>query len=304
MKSKFTPLYLLFLLTFFLVSNSSNPPDGRTGAPGEGNCNNCHTGNNANNFEGTLEIQGLPEEVTPNTSYTVKVVAKKTGGDAVRAGFQMVILDNNDQNTGTFSNAGDNAVLKEDQGRNYFEHNPAQRFEDQDEVSWTVDWMAPAEPNTGINIYANSIFGNGSGSSGDLQMQTTLSSIVVNNIDPIAATITERRDVNCFGGSDGMATVNVTGGLAPYNYEWSNGSIEATVTNLTQGTHTVLITDAEGSMETLEVIIVEPSPIIIEVISQLNIDCMNPIGLVEVVASGGTPTFQLFLYQWVIMKLL
>ena len=295
MKSKFTPLYALFLLTFFLVSNSSNPPDGRTGAPGDGNCNNCHTGNNVNNFEGTLEIQGLPEEVTPNTSYTVKVVATKTGGDAVRAGFQMVILDDNNQNTGTFSNAGNNAVLKEDQGRNYFEHNPAQRFEDQNEVSWTVDWTAPAESNTGINVYANSIFGNGSGSSGDLQMQTMLTSVVVNDIDPISATITDRRDVTCFGESDGTATVNVTGGLAPYNYEWSNGTKEATVTNLTQGNHSVLITDAEGTMETIEVLIEESSPIAIEIISQVNIDCMNPIGLVEVVASGGTPTYQ---YVW------
>ncbi len=295
MKSKFAPLYALFLLTFFLVSNSSNPPDGRTGAPGDGNCNNCHTGNNVNNFEGVLEIQGLPEEIIPNANYTIKVVAKKTGGDVVRAGFQMVILDDNNQNTGTFSNPGSNAVLKEDQGRNYFEHNPAQRFEDQEEVSWTVDWMAPSEANTGINIYANSIFGNGSGSSGDLQMETTLSSVVVNDIDPISVTITETKNVICSGGSDGRATVNVMGGLAPYSYAWSNGGTEATVTNLTQGNHSVLITDAEGTTETIEVTIGEPNPVVIEVISQVNIDCMNPIGLVEVVASGGTPTYQ---YVW------
>ena len=59
--------------------------------------------------------------------------------------------------------------------------------------------------------------------------------------------------------------------------------------------HSVLITDAEGTTETIEVTIEEPSPIVIEIISQVNIDCMNPIGLVEVVASGGTPTYQ---YVW------
>ena len=295
MKSKFAPLYALFLLTFFLVSNSSNPPDGRTGAPGDGNCNNCHTGNNVNNFEGTLEIQGLPEQITPNANYTVKVVAKKTGGDPVRAGFQMVILDDNNQNTGTFSNPGDNAVLKEDQGRNYFEHNPAQRFEDQEEVSWTVDWTAPAEANTGINIYANSIFGNGSGTSGDLQIATTMSSVVVNSSEPIVASIIERTDVSCFGGTDGRATVSITGGTEPYNYEWSNGSMEASVNNLPKGTHSVSITDAAGMTDTIEVMIEEPTPIVIEVISQVNIDCMNPIGLVEVVASGGTPIYE---YVW------
>ncbi len=295
MKSKFTPLYALFLLTFLLVSNSSNPPDGRTGAPGDGNCNNCHTGNNVNNFEGTLDIQGLPEEIIPNASYTIKIVAKKTGGDAIRAGFQMVILDDNNENTGTFSNPGSNAVLTEDNDRNYFEHNPAQRFEDQEEVSWTVDWTAPAAANTGINVYANSIFGNGSGTSGDLQMGTGLSSVVINVSDPIVATITERADVSCFGGSDGTATINITGGLAPYNYEWSNGSTAISVSNLPKGNHSVLITDAEGTMETIEVTIEEPTPLVIEVISQLDIDCMNLIGMVEVLASGGTPTYQ---YVW------
>ncbi len=295
MKSKFAPLYALFLLTFFLVSNSSNPPDGRTGAPGDGNCNNCHTGNNVNNFEGILEIQGLPEQITPNANYTVKVIAKKTGGDAIRAGFQMVILDDDNQNIGTFSNPGSNAVLKEDQGRNYFEHNPAQRFEDQEEVSWTVDWTAPAEANTGINIYANSIFGNGSGTSGDLQVETTMSSVVVNISDPIVATITEKADVSCFGETNGRATVSITGGTAPYNYEWSNGSTGLSVDNLPKGIHSVLVTDAAGTTETIEVTIEEPNPITIEVISQVNIDCMNPIGLVEVVASGGTPTYE---YVW------
>ena len=295
MKSKFAPIYALFLLTFFLVSNSSNPPDGRTGAPGDGNCNNCHTGNNTNNFEGTLEIQGLPEQITPNASYTLNVVAKKTAGDAVRAGFQMVILDDDNQNIGTFSNPGSNAVLKEDENRNYFEHNPAQRFEDQDEVSWTVDWTAPEEANTGINVYANSIFGNGSGSSGDLQMETTLSSVVVNASDSIVVTITDQRDVSCFGGSDGTATVSIMGGIGPYTYEWSNGGTEATVTNLTVGIHSISITDATGVTEITEVNIEEPAAIAIEILSQVNIDCMNPIGLVEVLASGGTPTYS---YAW------
>lgn len=295
MKSKFTPLYALFLLTFFLVSNSSNPPDGRTGAPGDGNCTNCHTGNNPNNFEGTILIQGLPDEVMPNANYTIKVVARKAG-DVVRAGFQMVVLDDNNQNTGTFSNPDNNAVLKEDKGRNYFEHNPAQSFENQEEVSWTVDWTAPSTANTSINVYVNAIFGNGSGTSGDLQMETTRSSVVVMNVsDPIVATITEQANVSCFGGSDGTAMVSVIGGQTPYSYEWSNGRTEASVNNLPKGNHSVIITDAAGTIETLEVIIEESTPLTIEVISQVNIDCMNPIGLVEVLASGGTPTYQ---YAW------
>jgi len=63
MRSQFVPIFLLLVFSFFLVSNSSNPPDGRTGAPDETNCTSCHGGNNSNNFEGSLLIEGLPEQM-------------------------------------------------------------------------------------------------------------------------------------------------------------------------------------------------------------------------------------------------
>ena len=54
-------------------------------------------------------------------------------------------------------------------------------------------------------------------------------------------------------GSDGTATVNVSGGTAPYTYNWSSGGTGATETGLVAGVYTVNITDANGCLEVVEV---------------------------------------------------
>ena len=54
---------------------------------------------------------------------------------------------------------------------------------------------------------------------------------------------TTTQDVNCFGGNDGSAWVNIiSGGNAPFNYLWSNGQTSDTAINLSAGTYTCIIT--------------------------------------------------------------
>ncbi len=49
------------------------------------------------------------------------------------------------------------------------------------------------------------------------------------------------------GASDGTATAAVvSGGNAPYQYQWSNGDLTATINNLTSGTYSVTVVDANG----------------------------------------------------------
>ncbi|MFK8006772.1 MAG: HYR domain-containing protein [Saprospiraceae bacterium] len=68
--------------------------------------------------------------------------------------------------------------------------------------------------------------------------------------DPLAleANISAVMDVTCYGGNDGSATVNASGGSGTYNYLWSDGQTTATAMNLSAGLYTVLVSDPMGVM--------------------------------------------------------
>ncbi|MDI1256705.1 MAG: M12 family metallo-peptidase, partial [Flavobacterium sp.] len=56
-------------------------------------------------------------------------------------------------------------------------------------------------------------------------------------------------NVNCFGGNTGSASVTVSGGTAPYTYDWTGtptGDATASVSGLTSGTWVCSVTDAKG----------------------------------------------------------
>jgi RHS repeat-associated protein len=48
----------------------------------------------------------------------------------------------------------------------------------------------------------------------------------------------------------GSITVNVTGGIEPYQYTWSSGETTSSISNKTRGTYTITVTDAEGRSST------------------------------------------------------
>jgi hypothetical protein len=53
----------------------------------------------------------------------------------------------------------------------------------------------------------------------------------------------------CEGGSTGTVSLNVSGGTLPYSYKWSSnagGVITPTVSNLTEGTYNVTVTESGG----------------------------------------------------------
>ena len=61
----------------------------------------------------------------------------------------------------------------------------------------------------------------------------------------LTATLTTSNPL-CFGGSNGSASVSVSGGVAPYTYLWSTGAVTTSVTNRPAGAISVTITDANG----------------------------------------------------------
>lgn len=70
---------------------------------------------------------------------------------------------------------------------------------------------------------------------------------------------------SCFGGSDGTATINPTGGSTPYTYQWSGSAQTAqTITGLTAQTYNVTVTDDSLCTATSSVIVTQPQAINIQ----------------------------------------
>jgi len=53
-------------------------------------------------------------------------------------------------------------------------------------------------------------------------------------------------DESCVGTGDGMVIAWVNTGTGPYNYQWSNGGTGSSITGLSAGTYSVVVTDANG----------------------------------------------------------
>ncbi len=63
---------------------------------------------------------------------------------------------------------------------------------------------------------------------------------------PVLTVNTSSVDVTCFGDCNGSVTATPAGGIPPYTYTWSNGTLTATSSNVCPATYTVHVVDANG----------------------------------------------------------
>ena len=113
---------------------------------------------------------------------------------------------------------------------------------------------------------------------------------------PLLTVSTTTIDEQIFQACDGSATAAAAGGTAPYLYEWSDGQIGETASNLCPGTYTVTITDANGCMTMATVTINELSCSGFSVaINTYSLSCFEANdGAAVAVVSGGTAPFTYF----------
>lgn len=98
----------------------------------------------------------------------------------------------------------------------------------------------------------------------------------------------------CNGSSDGNAVVNISGGIQPYQYNWSSGATTSTANNLSAGTYSIRVSDSHGCVLSDSVSISEPTAITLSTITTMA-NCNAQDGSANVIASGGS---QSFTYQW------
>lgn len=108
--------------------------------------------------------------------------------------------------------------------------------------------------------------------------------------------VASQTEAGCSATSLATATVTVSGGAAPYDYAWSNGSSGPTGTNLTAGSNFVSVTDANNCLSILEVIIEQAVSPSLSLASQTEAGCTAAaLATAAVEATNGTGALA---YEW------
>ncbi len=96
---------------------------------------------------------------------------------------------------------------------------------------------------------------------------------------------------SCFGGTNGSMTINVSGGISPYEYKKNVGAFQGSnvFTNLTAGTYTITAKDVSGCTSTSIVVITQPTILAMPTVTKTNPTCFGSTnGIITFTGSGGT----------------
>jgi len=115
---------------------------------------------------------------------------------------------------------------------------------------------------------------------------------------PLRDSIVKAVSINCKGSNTGLIMLGVSGGTLPYTYSWSPpAGSNAIASNLSAGSYTVSVTDANGCNKTASVTLTQPAQALASNITSFtNVKCFgNYTGAITVTASGGRPSYS---YVW------
>ena len=134
----------------------------------------------------------------------------------------------------------------------------------------------------------------------DANYCTSNGSVTVTEPLPIQVSFSNVQGASCFGGSDGKATLNISGGLGDYSVMWKNGSFSLSPDDLSAGYNAVRVFEHGKAVLDTGIQIVQPNAIESQfTLSQFNgfnvscVDCFN--GSITTTVNGGTAPYN---YQW------
>jgi large repetitive protein len=95
-------------------------------------------------------------------------------------------------------------------------------------------------------------------------------------------------NASCAGVANGSINALYIGGQSPITYLWSNSQTTQSITGITAGVYTVIMTDATGCALLDTAIVTEPAPLVAEIASITNVTCPNQqAGFVVINVTGG-----------------
>lgn len=123
-------------------------------------------------------------------------------------------------------------------------------------------------------------------------------SVVIGNTYVISVDVDSFKDVSCFGAIDGSVTVHVNGGIPPYSYSINGVTFQpsGTFNNLSAGSYIITGRDSKGCTEFAQVVINQPSQVLVQIDSVINVLCNgSSTGAIYTSVSGGTAPYT---YSW------
>ena len=102
-------------------------------------------------------------------------------------------------------------------------------------------------------------------------------------------------NISCFGAEDGIAEVNVTGGVGNYTYLWSDpaAQTDSMAIGLDVGQYFVTVADGNACTKVASVSLTQPIELFLTVTGVENVLCFgDSTGSVSVVGGGGNPSYE------------
>ncbi|MCX6310047.1 MAG: T9SS type A sorting domain-containing protein, partial [Bacteroidetes bacterium] len=167
-------------------------------------------------------------------------------------------------------------------------------------TSYSYNWTPGNPTGDGTASVTGLTFGTWTCTVTDANSCVTTQTFNITQPTALVASALSQTNVSCNSGSNGAASVSVTGGTTSYSYNWTPGNPTgdgtASVTGLTFGTWTCTVTDANSCVTTQSFNITQPTALVASALSQTNISCNGGSnGAASITASGGTTYYS---YNW------
>ena len=101
--------------------------------------------------------------------------------------------------------------------------------------------------------------------------------------------------VSCASGADGAVSATVSGGTAPFKYQWTTGATDSAISKLTEGSYMVFVEDAHGCETQEQADVLIPNGIVVDPTITSPTCTGDCDGAINTLISGGTPPYS---YVW------